>query len=90
MTATDRDRAGDPPRWTSNQPDDPSAQRTWHRLLALLALLPVLLLPACEKPVRYANCEQARAAGAAPIHQGQPGYRAELDGNGDGIACEET
>jgi hypothetical protein len=30
----------------------------------------------------------ARAAGAAPIYRGQPGYREEMDGDGDGIACE--
>ena len=33
---------------------------------------------------------EARAAGAAPIHRGEPGYRAELDRDDDGIACEWT
>lgn len=41
-----------------------------------------------ESPVYYRRCADARAAGAAPIYVGQPGYRAELDGDGDGIACE--
>lgn len=36
----------------------------------------------------YANCSDARAAGAAPLYQGQPGYRAPLDRDRDGIACE--
>ena len=36
----------------------------------------------------YRSCRQARAAGAAPIHRGSPGYRAALDGDGDGVACE--
>jgi hypothetical protein len=36
----------------------------------------------------YPNCNAARAAGAAPIYAGQPGYRAGLDRDGDGIACE--
>jgi hypothetical protein len=36
----------------------------------------------------YRNCAEARAAGAAPMHQGEPGYRAGLDADGDGIACE--
>jgi len=36
----------------------------------------------------YPNCKAARAAGAAPLYAGQPGYRAKLDGDGDGIACE--
>lgn len=38
--------------------------------------------------VFYANCASARAAGAAPVLAGQPGYRARLDGDGDGVACE--
>lgn len=38
--------------------------------------------------VLYRNCAEARAAGAAPIYRGQPGYRPEMDGDGDGIACE--
>ncbi len=36
----------------------------------------------------YRSCAAARAAGAAPLHVGDPGYRAGLDGDGDGIACE--
>ena len=29
-----------------------------------------------------------RAAGVAPIYAGQPGYREEMDGDLDGVACE--
>ena len=36
----------------------------------------------------YRNCSEARAAGAAPLRRGQPGYSARLDRDGDGIACE--
>ncbi|MXO58563.1 hypothetical protein GRI89_03275 [Altererythrobacter salegens] len=36
----------------------------------------------------YPNCAAARAAGAAPIRRGEPGYRPQLDADGDGIACE--
>lgn len=36
----------------------------------------------------YANCASARAAGAAPLRRGAPGYRAGLDRDGDGVACE--
>lgn len=36
----------------------------------------------------YWNCDAARAAGVAPIYAGEPGYREELDGDRDGIACE--
>ncbi|QHW34087.1 hypothetical protein GZH47_27030 [Paenibacillus rhizovicinus] len=38
--------------------------------------------------VVYRSCAEARAAGAAPLHQGDPGYSSKLDGDGDGIACE--
>ena len=38
--------------------------------------------------VYYPNCVAARAAGAAPIYLGQPGYRPGLDAHNDGIACE--
>ncbi|WP_029109817.1 excalibur calcium-binding domain-containing protein [Mycobacterium sp. URHD0025] len=36
----------------------------------------------------YKNCTAARQAGAAPIHQGEPGYAEHLDRDGDGVACE--
>jgi hypothetical protein len=36
----------------------------------------------------YANCAAVRAAGAAPIYAGQPGYSPKLDRDGDGVACE--
>lgn len=39
-------------------------------------------------PVYYANCAAARAAGTAPIHRGEAGYRAGLDRDDDGVACE--
>lgn len=36
----------------------------------------------------YKNCDAARAAGAAPLYRGGPGYRSKLDRDGDGVACE--
>nr|WP_231497329.1 excalibur calcium-binding domain-containing protein [Arthrobacter sp. MA-N2] len=44
--------------------------------------------PPAPSSVYYANCTAARAAGAAPIYRGQPGYRSALDRDNDGIACE--
>ncbi|WP_227711427.1 excalibur calcium-binding domain-containing protein [Novosphingobium ovatum] len=38
--------------------------------------------------VFWPSCSSARAAGAAPIYSGQPGYRPPLDRDGDGVACE--
>lgn len=40
------------------------------------------------RSVNYANCAAVRAAGAAPLHIGQPGYSHSLDRDGDGVACE--
>ncbi|MEU8779841.1 excalibur calcium-binding domain-containing protein [Streptomyces sp. NPDC048606] len=38
--------------------------------------------------VSYKNCDAVRAAGAAPIRRGDPGYGKHLDKDGDGVACE--
>jgi hypothetical protein len=38
--------------------------------------------------LHYAGCNEVRAAGKAPLLAGEPGYRADMDGDGDGIACE--
>ena len=38
--------------------------------------------------VYYQNCSAVRAAGKAPLYQGQPGYSRKLDRDGDGVACE--
>lgn len=38
--------------------------------------------------VYYPDCAAARAAGAAPMRRGEPGYRSGLDRNNNGIACE--
>ena len=45
------------------------------------------------QPVRaptqmYSSCAQARAAGAAPLSEGDPGYNPRLDRDKDGVACE--
>lgn len=36
----------------------------------------------------YKNCTAARAAGAAPVYRGQPGYGSHLDRDNDGVGCE--
>ena len=37
----------------------------------------------------FANCTEAWAAGAAPVHVGDPGYAPKLDRDSDGIGCEK-
>lgn len=39
--------------------------------------------------VHYAGCHQVRASGKAPLRFGEPGYREDMDGDGDGMACED-
>lgn len=36
----------------------------------------------------FANCSEARAAGAAPVYRGDPGYGPHLDRDNDGVGCE--
>lgn len=36
----------------------------------------------------FRNCAAARAAGAAPVRAGDPGYGRHLDRDGDGVGCE--
>lgn len=54
---------------------------------------PAPVRPSAAKPkapasVSYPNCAAVRAAGADPIHAGDPGYSFELDRDRDGVACE--
>ncbi|MDJ0312119.1 DUF1524 domain-containing protein [Arthrobacter sp. H35-D1] len=47
---------------------------------------PVVQPPATD--VFYQNCSAVRAAGAAPIRAGQPGFEPKFDRDGDGVGCE--
>ncbi|GAA1596929.1 hypothetical protein GCM10009789_58660 [Kribbella sancticallisti] len=38
--------------------------------------------------VSYLSCAEVRAAGKAPLREGDLGYTRELDRNGDGVACD--
>ncbi|HEY8754520.1 MAG TPA: excalibur calcium-binding domain-containing protein [Arthrobacter sp.] len=46
------------------------------------------LAPAAPAAVCFANCTTAKAAGAALLRIGRPGYSSGLDGDSDGVACE--
>lgn len=50
--------------------------------------VPTTTTTTTTEPVFYPNCAAARAAGAAPLIETDPGYRLRLDGDKDGIACE--
>ncbi|MPY67941.1 SH3 domain-containing protein [Deinococcus sp. SDU3-2] len=62
--------------------------RTYVRVTSTATNLQAPALPAQRAEVYYANCSAARAAGAAPISRGEPGYRSRLDRDNDGVACE--
>lgn len=49
---------------------------------------PVPVVEADPGSVYYKNCAAARAAGAAPLYVGEPGYRPKMDRDNDGVACE--
>jgi hypothetical protein len=44
--------------------------------------------PAPAPSVSYANCDAVRAAGAAPIRPGDPGWQQKFDRDRDGIGCD--
>lgn len=50
---------------------------------------PTYATPPSQPSVYYRNCSAARAAGAAPVYAGQPGYGSHLDRDNDGIGCEQ-
>jgi hypothetical protein len=50
---------------------------------------PAALPPVPKSTVSYGSCDEVRAAGAAPIYKGEPGYSTKLDRDKDGIACDK-
>ncbi len=44
--------------------------------------------PTPTSTVDHSSCGAVRNAGRAPLAKGQPGYRAQLDGDHDGAACQ--
>ena len=55
----------------------------WVPFIVAFAIAMVTAFSYLELVTKY-----PRAAGAAPLHRGDPGYRSGLDRDGDGIACE--
>ena len=83
--------------WRNKSASKPRFKLTaFHRLVGTLSAITFLGAWGLLSPGKvtasgdayYANCNAARSAGAAPLHVGAPGYRAELDRDGDGVACE--
>lgn len=53
-----------------------------------LAAAPARRLGVASRSGVFASCAAARAAGAAPVRRGDPGYGPRLDRDGDGVGCE--
>lgn len=64
-----------------------AAQQAAAQQAAKPAPAPVAPAPA-PAPAYFGSCAEAKAAGAAPLFAGQAGYRATLDRDKDGVACE--
>lgn len=88
-------------RVLSSCPDQPALTSTFAPVPASAPVAPPAPAPVVEEPapapapeapapssIYYQNCTAVRAAGAAPIRQGDPGYSRTLDRDGDGIGCE--
>ncbi|MBU8714098.1 excalibur calcium-binding domain-containing protein [Brevibacillus parabrevis] len=71
-----------------NEPASTKAQTTVSKPKENTQPSPVTT-PQPVQEVYYANCSEAKAAGAAPLYRGEPGYRAKLDRDKDGVACEK-
>ena len=65
---------------------DPTSHSGFTSTLPMLTPVPPGVAGVPAEP--FQNCAAARAAGAAPVHIGDPGYSTQLDGDRDGIACE--
>jgi hypothetical protein len=80
-----------------------NGRSSWQQIVAGFAIpcaiagVAIFVSPHAGRPDRarlpqpgdyWGGCNDARAAGTAPIYRGEPGYRPDMDGDGDGIACE--
>lgn len=86
LVATPIETTGDTPESTA-QPVEPAIDTSPRSFIAS-SIYDDADVEADEPSVYYRNCSAARAAGAAPIHEGEPGYAYHLDRDHDGVACE--
>jgi hypothetical protein len=83
----DSPRASAAPAARRARPSSGKAARPRRTVAATArAVRPVRRAPAVT--VYFPGCNAVRAAGLAPLYRGEPGYRPEMDGDDDGIACE--
>ncbi len=70
--------------------DQAAAQKAAAEQAAVQQAAKTAPAPAAPAPAAayFGSCAEAKAAGAAPLYSGQAGYRAALDRDKDGVACE--
>lgn len=74
--------------WMLATPPGESAPADIRALIAGTAPSGDADAPDTAPRIFYPGCDAVRAAGKAPLFRDQPGYRPEMDGDDDGIACE--
>lgn len=60
----------------------------WSGPIATAKTLMEQAQPAPPIDQHFSGCDAARAAGRVNIPRSDPSYRAHMDGDGDGLACE--
>jgi endonuclease YncB( thermonuclease family) len=89
-----RDGYGDHPRQAAYVAADEATPSLNQCVVPLAAPVPSTPAPTtltttpAPAAVYYQNCTAVRAAGAAPIHAGDPGWQTKFDRDGDGVGCE--
>lgn len=67
-----------------------AAQKAIAQAQAIPSAKPGQTKAEIEESAYFADCDAAKAAGREPLYEGQPGYRKELDPDGDGMTCIPT
>lgn len=88
-TTSTAPRAATPPSTTSTRDERPATSAPIAPVVPQETYAPETPDAEPTGSAFYSSCAEVKAAGAAPILAGQPGYSRKLDRDGDGIACEK-
>jgi len=79
---------GDLPRAVVSEPEPPAPSTEVDAVTTESSVPEAVTDPVPAGDVHDKNCAAVRSAGAAPLMRGEPGYRDSMDGDQDGVACE--
>ncbi len=71
-----------------SKPAPPGSNGLFEQFRTIAAEIGLARLRPPQTGDLWSGCNQARAAGTAPIYRGEPGYSDSMDIDGDGVACE--